>query len=72
MNPLMMLIQAIRGGGNLMETLSQMSGNPTVARGMQMIEGKSDSELEQLARNMAKERGTTPEEIFDSIMNGTR
>lgn len=72
MNPLMFLIQAMRGGGNPMEALSQMSGNPAVARGMEMIEGKSDSELEQLARNMAKERGTTPEEIFDSIMNGMR
>lgn len=70
MNPLMMLIQAIRGGGNLMETLSQMSGNPTVARGMQMIEGRSNAELEQLARNMAKEHGTTPEAIFESIMKG--
>lgn len=70
MNPLMFLMQAMRGGGNPMEALSQMSGNPAVARGMQMIEGKSTAELEQLARNMAKEHGTTPEAIFDSIMKG--
>ena len=70
MNPLMFLMQAMRGGGNPMEGLSQMSGNPAVARGMQMIEGKSTAELEQLARNMAKEHGTTPEAIFESIMKG--
>lgn len=70
MNPLMMLIQAMRGGGNPTEALSQMSGNPAVARGMEMIQGKSSEQLEQLARNMAKERGTTPEAIFNSIMNG--
>lgn len=70
MNPMMMLIQAARGGGNPMEILSNMSGNPMIAQGMKLIQGKSPEQLEQLARNMAKERGTTPEQIIEQITQG--
>lgn len=70
MNPMMMLIQAARGGGNPMEILSNMGGNPMIAQGMKLIQGKSPEQLEQLARNMAKERGTTPEQIIEQITQG--
>lgn len=70
MNPMMMLIQAARGGGNPIEILSNMSGNPMIAQGMKLIQGKSPEQLEQLARNMAKERGTTPEQIIEQITQG--
>lgn len=70
MNPMMMLIQAARGGGNPMDILSSMSGNPMIAQGMKLIQGKSPEQLEQLARNMAKERGTTPEQIIEQITRG--
>ncbi len=70
MNPMMMLIQAARGGGNPMDILSNMSGNPMIAQGMKLIQGKSPEQLEQLARNMAKERGTTPEQIIEQITQG--
>jgi len=37
--------------------------NPRMGQAMQMIQGKNQSQLRQIAENMAKERGTTLEEI---------
>lgn len=57
-NPLMMLVQAMNNGGNPMALMQQMAGqNPQIARAMQMIQGKNSQQLEQIARNMAKEQG---------------
>ena len=41
--------------------------NPQVQQAMQMLSGKNPAELEQIARNMAKERGTTIEDIARSL-----
>lgn len=57
-NPIMMLVQAMNNGGNPMALMQQMAGqNPQIARAMQMIQGKNSQQLEQIARNMAKEQG---------------
>lgn len=52
------MINMARGGGNPMQMLQQMAGsNPQIGQVMRIIDGKSPQQLEQVARNMAKERG---------------
>lgn len=54
----------MRGGMNPMNLVQQMIGqNPRMGQAMQMIRGKNQSQLRQIAENMARERGTTLEDI---------
>lgn len=47
-----------------MGMIQQMAqSNPQMAQAMQFIQGKSPQQLQQIATNMAKERGTTVEQI---------
>lgn len=63
-NPLMMLMNAMRNGGNPMTLMQQMAGqNPQVAQAMRLMQGKTPQQLRQTAENMAKQRGTSVEEI---------
>lgn len=58
------LISIARNGGNPMGMIQQMAqSNPQMAQAMQFIQGKSPQQLQQIATNMAKERGTTVEQI---------
>lgn len=53
-----MLMQAARNGGNPMQLLQGMArNNPQIGQAMNIIQGKNPQQLEQVARNMAKERG---------------
>lgn len=57
-NPVMALVQAMQQGRNpmaLMQTMAQQ--NPQVAQALQMVQGRSPQQLQQMAQNMAKERG---------------
>lgn len=57
-NPVMALVQAMQQGRNpmaLMQTMAQQ--NPQVAQALQMMQGKSPQQLQQMAQNMARERG---------------
>lgn len=57
-NPLMMLLNIARNGGNPMVAMQQMANNnPQMRQAMQMLQGKSPAELQQMAQNMARERG---------------
>lgn len=57
-NPLMMLLNIARNGGNPMAAMQQMAqNNPQMRQAMQMLQGKSPAELQQMAQNMARERG---------------
>ena len=51
-NPLMMLVQTMRGGGD-----------PQVAQALKMIQGKNPQQLKTMAENMAKERGVSINDI---------
>ncbi len=63
-NPLMILMNAMRNGGNPMTLMQQMAGqNPQVAQAMRLMQGKTPQQLRQTAENMAKQRGTSVEEI---------
>lgn len=57
-NPVMALVQAMQQGRNpmaLMQTMAQQ--NPQVAQALQMVQGRSPQQLQQMAQNMARERG---------------
>ena len=57
-NPVLALVQAMQQGRNpmaLMQTMAQQ--NPQVAQALQMMKGKSPQQLQQMAQNMARERG---------------
>lgn len=66
--PMAALLRAARGGGNPMQIISTLAGNdPKMKTGLQMVQGKNPQQLEQMARNMAKERGTSVEEIMRGL-----
>lgn len=67
-NPLMMIMNAMRAGGNPMQILQSMAGNnPQVAQGLQMINGKSPQQVQQMAENMAKQRGVDAHGLYQAI-----
>ncbi len=67
-NPLDMLKSALSNGMNPLNIMQQYLGNdPRLPQAMQMIQGKSPAELQQIAINMAKERGTTVEAIAQNL-----
>lgn len=64
-NPMMAMLQMARNGGNPMQMLQQMAGqNPQAAQAMRLIQGKKPAAASaKTAENMAKQRGTSIEEI---------
>lgn len=67
-NNFMPLISMMRSGGNPMMLLQQMAGNdPRARQALQMVQGKNTDQLKQMAENMARERGTTVEQIAQSL-----
>lgn len=67
-NPIFQLANIARNGGNAMQMLQRMAAqNPQAAQAINMIHGKTPQQLQQIATNMARERGTTPQEIARSL-----
>lgn len=65
---LMMLIQTMRAGGNPMQAVETMAkGNPIMQQGANMIAGKSPEQVEQIARNMAKQRGVDIDAMLQQL-----
>lgn len=63
-NPMMAMMQMAMGGMSPMQYLQQRMGqNPQIAQAMNLIQGKTPEQLREIADNMAKQRGTTVEEI---------
>lgn len=57
-NPIQLLVQTIRTGGNPNAVLQNMAaGDPRIGQAMQMMQGKSPQQLRNMAENMARERG---------------
>ena len=68
MNPMQMALQMARAGKNPMSLLNTMARqNPQLAQAMRLIQGKSSEQLRQTAENMAKERGTTLEQMAQQM-----
>lgn len=66
------ILQAAAGGGDSMNLIAQFLGSqnpqdPKTAQARRMIQGKTPQELERTARNLAREAGTTPEEILSGL-----
>ena len=67
-NPMMQIMSAMRSGQNPMEMMQRMAMNdPRAAQAMQIIRGKSPQELQQIARNMARERNINLDELQRSF-----
>ena len=65
---MMQLVSAMRSGGNPYQIIQQMAvSDPKAAQAMQMMQGKSPAELRQMATNMCRERGTTPEAVLRQL-----
>lgn len=63
-NPIAMLMQAMRGNQNPMGMLQQMAMSNLQARqAMQIMRGKDPQQLRGALENMARERGTTLEQV---------
>lgn len=57
-NPMMQMVQMLRNGQNPMQMMEQMARkDPRASQAFNMIQGKSPQQLEQMARNMAREKG---------------
>lgn len=75
MNP-MMIMQMLKSGGNpqamVMQMLQQQSANNPIANNaMQMLKNGDMKGIEQLARNLCKEKGINPDEALKQIMGGS-
>lgn len=67
MNPMMFLMQAVRSG-NPMGMLQRLAGqNPQVSQAMRMMQGKSPQQLQQMAQNMANERGVSLNDVAQQL-----
>lgn len=69
MNPMAMLMQMMRTrSGNPTTLLEQIARqNPAMRQAMDMTRGKTPQEVRQIADNMARQRGTTVEDILRRI-----
>ena len=62
------LLRNSQGGANPNALLSQMArSDPRAAQALQMLQGKTPEQLRQMAENMARERGTSVEQIAQSL-----
>lgn len=67
-NPIMQLAQLARSGGNPIQAIQQMAGgDKRIAQAYGMIQGKNAQQLQQMAENMARERGTNINEIMRDL-----
>lgn len=67
-NPMAQIMQMLQGGQNPATVLDMLAGVSLQVRQVKdIMRGKSPAELEQMARNMARERGTTIEDIARSL-----
>lgn len=66
MNPMQMIFQAVRNRtGNPMTLMEQAARqNPALRQAMDITRGKTPQEARQIADNMARQRGTTVEDIL--------
>ena len=67
-NPAAMLAQAMRMGSDPRRMMEQMARNdPRISKALGMIQGKSPQQLEQMARNIAREQGIDLNQLARSL-----
>jgi hypothetical protein len=63
-NPMLQMVSMLQAGKNPSAILNMMAqNNPQARQIMQVINGKTPDQLQQMARNIAAERGTTIEDV---------
>lgn len=68
-NPLQQMLFMAKNGADPRQYLIQMAKNdPQAAQAARMLQGKTPAQLQQMALNMCRECGTTPEAIIQSLM----
>lgn len=70
MNNMGMLFQAVKNPQHFMEQImsnSQFMQNPMAKNTMEMLQKGDNKGLEELARNLCKEKGINPEEVLKQI-----
>ena len=61
---LMQMLTMLNNSGNPEAMLNQMAANnPTMQRAMQMVQGKSDKEIQAIVLNLARQRGITEQQL---------
>ncbi len=74
MNPMMAIMQMMKGGGNPQSMIQQMMGNnqimsnPMAKNAIDMFQKGDMNGLQAMAENLAKERGTTVNDVKNQIM----
>lgn len=64
-NQIMQMFAPVMGTQNPMQTMMQSFGNnPNFSRAMQMMQGKTPPQMEQVVRNMCNQTGVN----FDELM----
>lgn len=67
-NPMMQLMQMMRGGGNPMQMIQSMAqGNPQMQQMLNSMQGKNPQQLQQMAQNLANERGVKIEDLLNQF-----
>ena len=67
-SPAGQIFAAFRRGGNPVQLMQQMAGSsPQIAQALQIIRGKSPQQLQQIATNMARERGLDVSQIMQEL-----
>lgn len=68
-NPMQIIMTAVQRGADPRQLVAEMArNNPQMAQAAQMISGKSPQQLQQMAMNMCRECGTTPDAVLKSLM----
>ena len=61
---LMQILQMLQGSTNPMSLMQQLMGNnPIVQRALQMAQGKETSQLQEIAKNLAQQRGMNEQQL---------
>ena len=67
-DPFGAIMRHLQGGMSPDAILGQLSrSDPRYAQALQMMQGKNSQQLRQMAENMARERGTSVEQIARSL-----
>ena len=67
-NPMQLILTAVQRGADPRQLVAEMArNNPQMAQAAQMIGGKNAQQLQQIALNMCREQGTTPEAVLKSL-----
>ena len=63
-SPFISIMQAMRMGRNPNQMIMQLAQqDPRIKQVVEMMKGKNPEQLQRIAENMAKERGTTVDDI---------